>query len=96
MSINSNEWYKCDTSAVAGVNATTYTAPGKFWVGVCLQKLTIPNKAFFTGVSTQNSPITAIINTSAQTTQLYNIMLILNYDAILEVDTQTKQLLLIQ
>ena len=70
--------------------------PAKFWVGVCLQKLTIPQKAFFTGISTQNSPITVIINIGTATSQLHNVMLILNYDAIIEIDTSTKQCILIQ
>ena len=45
-------------------DTTDITKPGKFWVGFNLQKLTIESKAFFSGVSTQNSPITAIINTT--------------------------------
>jgi len=51
MSINSVEY------ASISATVTTVMVPAKFWVGVCLQKLTIPQKAFFTGISTQNSPI---------------------------------------
>ena len=90
MSINSVEYSK------VSVNPTTVMVPAKFWVGVCLQKLTIPQKAFFTGISTQNSPITVIINIGTATAQLHNVMLILNYDAIIEIDTSTKQCILIQ
>jgi hypothetical protein len=60
-----------------------------------LQKLTIPSKAFFTGVSTQNSPITAIINSNTATAQLFNVMLIAVYDAIIDIDTQTKQIVIV-
>ena len=89
MSINAYEFSRSDQVI------TTYDKPGKFWVGINLQKLTIPSKAFFTGVSTQNSPITAIINTNTATNQLYNVMLIAVYDAIIDIDTQTKQVVIV-
>ena len=60
-------------------------------VGFNLQKLTIESKAFFSGVSTQNSPITAVISSNHETEQSINAMLIAVYDAIIENDTQTKQ-----
>ena len=90
MSINSLE-YLAPSSTV-----TTPVAPAKFWVGVNLQKLTIPQKAFFTGISTQNSPITVLINSGTVTAQAHTAMLILNYDAIIEIDSSTKQCILIQ
>ena len=89
MSINSVEFASVDTVT------TYYNTPGKFWVGINLQKLTIGSKAFFTGVSTQNSPITAIINSNNTTTQSINAMLIAVYDAIIKIDTQTKQCVII-
>ena len=89
MSINAYEFSRSDQVI------TTYDKPGKFWVGINLQKLTIPSKAFFTGVSTQNSPITAIINTNTATTQIFNVMLIAVYDAIIDIDTQTKQVVIV-
>jgi hypothetical protein len=89
MSINAYEYTRTDG------NATTYDKPGKFIVGFNTQKLTIPSKAFFTGISTQNSPITAIINCNAATDQQYNAMLIAVYDAIIDVDTQTKQVVIV-
>ena len=89
LSINSVEWVKVDGGS------TTYDVPGKFWVGFNTQKLTIPSKAFFTGISTQNSPITAIINCTNATDQLYNVMLIAVYDAIIDIDTQTKQVVIV-
>jgi hypothetical protein len=89
MSINAYEFSRSDQVI------TSYDKPGKFWVGFNLQKLTIPSKAFFTGVSTQNSPITAIINTNTATTQTFNAMLIAVFDAIIDIDTQTKQVVII-
>jgi hypothetical protein len=90
MSINSLEYGKYST------NGTTYDVPAKFWLGVNLQKLTIPQKAFFTGVSTQSSPISVMINIGTGTSQLHNVMLILNYDLIYEIDPMTKQVVVIQ
>ena len=90
MSINSYEFN-------SGSGSTSdYTVPAKFWVGLNLQKLSIPQKAFFTGTSTQLSPISAIINVNTATSQLHNVMLILNYDIIIEIDTLTKQVMYIQ
>jgi hypothetical protein len=89
MSINTYEFSMKDG------DATDIEAPAKFWVGFNLQKLTIESKAFFSGISTQNSPITAIINTGLPTTQAYNAMLIAVYDAIIEIDTQTKQCVIV-
>jgi hypothetical protein len=89
MSINTREFDKTDAVV------TTYIAPAKFWVGFNLQKLTIESKAFFSGVSTQNSPITAIINSSHSTDQAFNAMLIAVYDAIIQIDTQTKQCVIV-
>ena len=78
-----------------GTSVTNYDKPGKLWVGINLQKSTIPSKAFFSDISTQNSPITAIINTNTATNQLYNVMLIAVYDAIIDIDTQTNQVVIV-
>ena len=91
MSINTIE-FGCPSNVT-----TAIISPAKFYVGVNTQKLTVPVKAFFTGVSTVNSPITAIINIGATATaQIHNVMLVLNYDSIMEIDTSTKQCILIQ
>jgi hypothetical protein len=76
-------------------DVTEIIVPAKFWVGFNLQKLTIESKAFFSGVSTQNSPITAIINSNHETEQSINAMLIAVYDAIIQIDTQTKQCVIV-
>jgi hypothetical protein len=85
MSINSVEFYSTE-----GI-ATSYSVPAKFIIGIPLEKLHIPSdKLILTGVSTNNSNITVNINTSAVTAAAYTVNLILNYDAIIEVDTQTR------
>lgn len=85
MSINTLE-FNTDAN-----DATTYLQPGKFIVGIPLEKLHISNdKAILTGVSTNNSNITVNIQTATATAQAYTVNLILNYDAIIEVDTQTR------
>jgi hypothetical protein len=89
MAINSLEFSKNDG------DGTETDIPAKFWVGFNLQKLTIESKAFFSGISTSNSPITAIINTNSATTQSINAMLIAVYDAIIQIDTQSKQCVIV-
>jgi len=89
MSINAYEFSRSDQVP------TTYDKPGKFWVGFNLEKLTVPNKAFFTGISTSNSPITVVINANTATTQTINAMLIAVYDAIIDIDVQSKQIVIV-
>jgi len=90
MSINNVE-FDAQSSEV-----TSIVQPCKHFVGFNLQTLTVAQKAFFTGISTQNAPITAIVNIGTATSQIHNIMLVLNYDSIMEIDTSTKQMVLIQ
>lgn len=90
MSINAREF----TQSVSNTKTTT-VYPSKFWVGVSTEKLKIAG-SFFTGVSTEASPISAIINISTATSQIHNIMLIVNADLIYEIDPQTKQVVVIQ
>jgi hypothetical protein len=89
MSINAYEFSRSDSTIC------TYDKPGKFWVGFNTQKLTVPSKAFFTGISTQNSPITAVLNINTSTTQTINAMLIAVYDAIIDIDVQSKQIVIV-
>jgi len=90
MSINNVEF-----DAISS-EVTSIVQPAKHFVGFNLQTLTVAQKAFFTGISTQNAPITAIININTATSQIHNIMLVLNYDSIMEIDSSTKQMVLIQ
>ena len=89
MSINAYEFSRSDQVP------TTYDKPGKFWVGFNLEKLTVPSKAFFTGVSTSNSPITLNINTNTALAQDINAMLIAVFDAIIDIDVQSKQIVIV-
>ena len=86
MSINANEFNIVDGSL------TSVYIPGKFYVAVNTQRLSVPYKALFTGISSQNSPITAIINLgTVATSQQFTCILAIYYDAIIEIDLATKQ-----
>lgn len=85
MSINNYEF-----SVVANpAPTTTLYAMGKFYVGTSTEKLN--SDSLLTGVSTQNSPISYRINTGSNTTNASTISLIVNYDALIEVDTMMRQ-----
>ena len=90
MAIGASEFLRVETSV------TSITIPGKFYVGVNCQKLTESQDYMFTGISSANSQINVILNTSTQTTSAMNAYLIANYDAIFEIDTLTRQLNYIQ
>ena len=94
MAIDSIEFSKTDAgisaAATANVASQTVTKVGKFYVGVNTQKMS--DKAVFSGISSQNSPITAIINIGSTATMYgYSPILMCYYDAIIEIDTVTKQ-----
>ena len=77
-SINSREW---------GVNdgvATTLDTGGKFYVGIDCEVL--DNDYIMSGISSQNSSITANIVCNTATTDAHNIHLISSYDGLLEID----------
>ena len=93
LSVNQNEFGIVDPTTAS---PTTVVLPGKFWVAQNLQKLTVNQKAFFTGVSTQLAPINLNINIGTATTQAYTPLLVLLYDAIVEIDPATKQIIMIQ
>ena len=83
MSINAIEF-----GYIAG-QATTATAPGKFFVGTSTEKLN--SDSLLTGISTQNSPISYRISTGASTVAPSTVSLIVNYDALIEIDTTSRQ-----
>jgi hypothetical protein len=91
MCVNAAEFNFNSNGSNGALATTTYNAPAKFIIGIPLEKLHIPSdKAILTGISTNNSNITVNINTSTATAQAHTVNLILNYDAIIEVDTQTR------
>lgn len=76
--------------------ATTIYVPSKFWVGQNLMRLTTPSRSLFNGVSTQLSPINVNVNINTATTQAINPTLVLFYDAVIEIDTASRQITMIQ
>jgi hypothetical protein len=70
-------------------STTTAAAPGKFYVGTSTSKL--DSDSLLTGISTQNSPISYRISTGTATAQVHTITLIVNYDALFEIDTVNRQ-----
>lgn len=84
MSINTVEFN------YTGAQTTTTPEPAKCIIGIELEKLNT-NGALLTGISSQNSPISVQVNTSTATATDYNVNLILNYDALLEIDLENRQ-----
>ncbi len=83
LSINRNEFY-LNLGTVS-----TITQPAKFYIGTSTEKLN--SDSLLTGVSTQNSPISYAINIGTQMPSASAVSLVINYDALLEVDTMTRQ-----
>lgn len=79
---------------IAGTaSVTTVSAPGKFYVGTSLEKLPNSSNSLLTGISTQNSPISYRVNTGASIgANASTVNLVVNYDALLEIDTVNRQL----
>jgi len=75
--------------AVVGNATTTTRIPAKFYFGVNLEKLST-NGALLTGLSSVSAPIGLRINTSTALPQAYNVAVIAMYDALIEVDTVSK------
>jgi hypothetical protein len=77
----------------AGTASTcTYNAPGKYYLGTSTERLGNSN-SILSGISTQNSPISYRINTGASIgANASTITLVVNYDALFEVDTVNRQL----
>jgi hypothetical protein len=82
--------------AATPTTSQTIIVPGKFYVGVNTQKLTESQDYMFTGISSANSQINVIINTTTAVPSTLTAYLIANYDAIFEIDTLTKQMNYIQ
>lgn len=69
----------------------TAIAPGKFIIATNVEKLST-NGALLTGISSQLSPISLRVNYGTTTTNVvYNLTLITNHDAILEVNVISNQ-----
>ena len=88
MSINSAEFARNVNDAAV----PTYYEPGKFIVGVNLDKIQTGDHAMMSGASTYNTPISVNINVGTATNKAANLNLILDYDAILVLDPTARQL----
>ncbi len=91
-SINTQEFNITD----ATVGNTTAVQPGKFLVGVDLNKINSSTNMMLNGTSSQNSPINLLLTFGAATAAQRNLYMVLNYDAILTIDPRTKQLSVLQ
>ena len=88
MSINSVEFGYTD-----GACATTINQPAKFIVGIDCCKLGSGSSFnLLNGTSGRNSPIHVLLNLTAATNAVRNLNLVIRYDALLEVDPETRML----
>jgi hypothetical protein len=90
MSINTVEFNK-DINDVSNTTLR-WQAPGKFIVGVNLNKGSASDYSVMAGTSSYGSPINAIVNMNVATTIAATLNLILNYDCILNIDPVNRQL----
>jgi hypothetical protein len=85
-SINNIEFAFNSTAA-----ACTYSQMGKFYVGTSLEKM-VGSNSILSGVSSSDSPISYRINTSTSIgANQSTVTLIVNYDALIIVDPNSKQ-----
>lgn len=83
LSINAIEWNR------VGNDVTTYNEPAKFIFGINLERIHTP--AMLTGISTENSIISVLLQTNTPTAQLHNVHLVLAHDVFITVDPNTRQ-----
>jgi len=97
MSINAWEFSytdtTCNNSVAAATVAITLSQPGKFIVGIDCCKLGSGSTAnLLNGTSSQNSPINVLLNILTATLATRNLNLVIRYDALLEIDPETRML----
>ena len=68
---------------------TSVSAPAKFYVGTSTERLN--SESLLTGISTQNSPISYRVSTGTALAAASTITLVVNYDALWEIDTINRQ-----
>ena len=87
MSITAQEF------ALAGTTASSSTVYGKFYFGInCERCAPGDGSSLLTGINSHSSPISLNLALNSATTQGFNIMVIANYDALLEFDVEMKSL----
>lgn len=89
MSINNFEFNYIDNP-----NPTSQLSqPGKCYIGFDLNKINSASKNMLNGTSSQNAPINVVLNIAgAGVLSAKNVYLVLNYDAILNIDPRTKMI----
>lgn len=78
---------------------TTIAAPAKFIVGLAVSKIQptpYGANALLSGVDASNSPIILTLRIGSASVQAFNAYLICEYSLLLEIDTMTKQIQVIQ
>jgi len=79
--------------ALAGTTASTSSVYGKFYFGINTERCAPgDNSSLLTGISSASAPISLNIALNSVTTQGFNIMLLVNYDVLLEFDVQSRTL----
>jgi hypothetical protein len=88
MSIDTNEFTRLPV-----VTLTTYSnsEPGKFILGLNLEKVQTADHVLMSGVSTYNTPLSVVVNCPALSVVAANLNLLLDYDAILVIDQEAGQ-----
>lgn len=75
--------------AYVGNGTTTMKIPAKFIISQNLERLQ-SNQILLSGMSSQASPVSLRISSPTATAQLHNVSCIFLYDALIEVDTMSK------
>ena len=89
MSLLTKEWN------VKGDDTTSIAVPGKFWFGVNLEKLS-SNSVMLSGISTRDSAINFNFTTATPTPQAYNALMVVLYDALLQIDPVMRDCKVVQ
>ena len=88
ISINTVEISYTDAACV-----TTITQSAKFIVGIDCYKLGSGSSYnLLNGTSSQNSPINVLLNLVQVTAAVWNLNLVIRYNALLEIDLETRML----
>ena len=74
---------------------TTIAQPAKFYIGTNTERLST-NSVLLSGVSSQNSPLSVLINLGSTATVSQVLNLVALFDAIIEIDVATKQVQILQ
>lgn len=83
LSISRNEWNMTDDST------SLIYVPGKFIVGFNLEKL--HSSSLLTGISSTQTAVNLIMNLGTAMTTAANVNLVLNFDALIEIDLVNRQ-----